>query len=389
LPSPDWSSIDGHRMPRLLRAMNIKSFEVHRIAVDERTRWVMLKLIAADGQVGWGEALLADDSALGVAALTHAAQQLCGTKVLQAAAPTRNLAIDQATGLLEATVHATVDQCLWDLRARLAGLPVHRLVGPTLRTRIKLYANINRGTVDRSPQGFAQRATAALSAGFDAVKIAPFDGVSRAKVHTASGRADLDMAIRRVHAVRDAIGESAMLLIDCHCRLDLVAARRFLHATRETRIDWFEDVLPYHDLDGWAHLRGFSDAPLAGGETARGVRDLLPFIERGLWDVLMPDVRFFGGITELVSLASIAAQHQLSIAPHNPRGPVATLASAHAMAGCAVFHMLEYQFDECVWRNDLVDGAEVIDDDGHLMLPNGPGLGCTLNQALLDTHRLS
>jgi len=367
--------------------IKIERFEVHHIAVDERTRWLMLELVAEDGHVGLGEALVADDDALGVAALAQAAQRLCGSAVLQASPAARTLAVDKATGLLEASVHATLDQCLWDLRARLAGLPLHRLLGPTLRDRLKLYANINRGTRDRSPQGFAVRAAAAVAQGFDAVKIAPFDGVSRANVHSAAGRAAVAVAVQRVHAVRDAIGAAATLMIDCHCRLDLVAARRFLHATRDARIDWFEDVLPYHDLAGWSHLRSYSDAPLVGGETARGTRDLLPFIERGLWDVLMPDVRFFGGITELVSLASLAAQHQLTIAPHNPRGPVATLASAHAMAGCAVFQMLEYQFDECGWRNELVGGAEQI-RDGHLQLPHGAGLGCALDRAMLDAHRL-
>lgn len=368
--------------------MKIERCEVHRIAVDERTRWVMLKLATEDGQCGWGEALLPDGDTLGVEALSRAAQKLCGTAVLNASAPRKTLATDKATGLLEATVHATIDQCLWDLRARVAGLPVHRLLGPMLHDRLKLYANINRGTRDRSPRGFAKRAAEAVAEGFDAVKLAPFDGVDRAHMHTADGRMKLNAAIDRVQAVRDAIGDAAMLMVDCHCRLDLVGARRFLQASRDTRIDWFEDVLPYHDLSGWAQLRSFSDAPLAGGETARGVRDLLPFIKRGLWDVLMPDVRFFGGITELVSLTALAAQHQLSIAPHNPRGPVATLASAHAMAGCGVFHMLEYQFGECEWRNDLVRGAEQI-SDGHLHLPNTPGLGCTIDRQLLDKHGLT
>ena len=368
--------------------MNIERFEVHRIAVDERTRWVMLKLIAQDGESGWGEALLPDGDTLGVEALSLAAQKLCGTEVLRATAPLKTLASDKASGLLEATVHATIDQCLWDLRARVAGLPVHRLLGPTLHDRLKLYANINRGTRDRSPEGFATRAATAVAQGFDAVKLAPFDGVDRKNMHTAEGRVKLNAGIDRVQAIRDAIGDSAMLMVDCHCRLDLVGAKRFLHATRDTRIDWFEDVLPYHDLSGWAHLRTFSDAPLAGGETARGVRDLLPFIERGLWDVLMPDVRFFGGITELVSLSALAAQHQISVAPHNPRGPIATLSSAHAMAGCSVFHMLEYQFAECEWRNELIGGAEVI-EDGHLLLPNTPGLGCDVNQQLLNKHGIN
>ena len=364
---------------------NIVDFLVHRVAVDERTRWVMLELITADGERGLGEALLPDEDGPGVDALAWAGRRLRGQGVLNAMAPVPTLAVDKASGLLEATVHAAVDQCLWDLRARHAGLPVHRMLGPTLRRRLRLYANINRGTRDRSPEGFAARAAAAVADGFDAVKIAPFDGVSRATVHTAAGRAAFATAVDRVLAVRDGLGEAPMLMIDCHCRLDLVAARRFLDATRHARIDWFEDVLPYHDLHGWSRLKSFCDAPLAGGETARGTRDLLAFIEAGIWDVLMPDVRFFGGITELASLAARAAQHQLTIAPHTPRGPVGTLASAHAMAGCPVFHMLEYQYRECEWRAALVGGAERI-GAGYLELPDSPGLGATLESALLATH---
>lgn len=368
--------------------MIIESFEVHRIAVDERTCWVMLELVSDEGHRGVGEALLPDDDMLGVEALSRAGHALRDVDVLCAAPPPRSLAQEKSTGLLEATVHAAVDQCLWDLRAQIAGLPLHRMLGPSLRSRIKLYANINRGTRDRSPEGFAKRAAAAVDEGFDAVKIAPFDGVSRSMLHTAQGRGAVDTALARVHAVREAVGEAPMLMIDCHCRLDLSAAARFLDATRETRIDWLEDVLPYHDLEGWSRLKALSHAPLAGGETARGTRDLLPFIQRGIWDVLMPDVRFFGGITELCSLAGLAAQHQLSIAPHNPRGPVGTLASAHAMLGCPVFHMLEYQHGECPWRTDLVGGAERI-HDGYLAVPESPGLGAMLDRCVLDAHRVS
>lgn len=366
--------------------MKIDHFEVHRIAVDKRTRWVMLELVSDDGLRGVGEALLGDNDTLGVEALSRAGQALRGADVLSAAPPPRPLAQEKATGLLEATVHAAVDQCLWDLRAQIAALPLHRLLGPSLHSQIKLYANINRGTRDRSPEGFARRAAAAVEEGFDAVKIAPFDGVSRSTLHTAQGRTDFDAALARVHAVRESVGEEAMLMIDCHCRLDLSMARRFMDATRDTRIDWLEDVLPYHDLEGWSRLKALSHAPLAGGETARGTRDLLPFIQHGIWDVLMPDVRFFGGITELCSLAGLAAQHQLCIAPHNPRGPVATLASAHVMVGCPVFQMLEYQYDECAWRAELIGGAERI-HDGYLAVPGSPGLGATLDRSVLDAHR--
>ena len=363
----------------------IDQFEVHRVVVDEHTDWLVLELVTAGGLRGLGEALLANDSTLGAAALAAGARQLIGADCLVGALNQPRLALEQSTGLLEATVHATLDQCLWDLRARVMGVPLNRLLGPARRQSIDLYANINRGTRDRTAEGFATRATAAIGAGFDAVKIAPFDGLTRGNFHTAIGRAAFATAVERVEAVRHAIGEDAALMIDCHCRLDVTSARRFLDATHNIRIDWFEDALPYHDLDGWIALRSHSRVPLVGGETARGTRDLLPFIQRGIWSVLMPDVRFFGGVTELVALNAIAAQHQLTIAPHNPRGPVATLASAQAMVVCPVFHKLEYQFGECDWRADLVGGAERI-TDGKLQIPDAPGLGCNLNPTVLAVH---
>ena len=133
-------------------------------------------------------------------------------------------------------------------------------------------------------------------------------------------------------------------------------------------------------------MRSASKARLIGGETARGIRDLVPFMRDGIWDVVMPDVRFFGGVTELMALSPLASQYQVGLAPHNPRGPIGTLASAHAMASCPAFWMLEYQFGECGWRNELVDGAEQI-EQGKLALPDAPGLGARLNQDVAMKYR--
>ncbi len=178
---------------------------------------------------------------------------------------------------------------------------------------------------------------------------------------------------------------NAMLMVDCHCRLDLAGALQFLDAVAPLRLDWLEDALPYHKLGDWERLKALSRAPLVGGETARGIRDLLPFLQRSIWDVVMPDIRFFGGVSELLALAPLAAQFQVALAPHNPRGPVGTLASAHAMAGITPFTMLEFQWGECDWRNDLVGGAECI-AAGMLKLGDEPGLGCNLDGQVLAAH---
>lgn len=350
------------------------SFQVHRVRVDQATEWLFLRLTTEAGYSGFGEPMLGGREDLLFEALALAASRLVGTDCLVARAPVQVLADDQASGLLEATVRSAIDQCLWDLRGQEAGLPVCRLAGPQLRDQFQLYANINRGTRNRSPAGFAERAGLAVEAGFHAVKIAPFDGVTRATLQTPAGRAALETGIERIHAVRAAIGDESTLMVDCHCRLDLPAALRVIDATKPIRLDWLEDALLYQDRDGWGRLRAASPARLIGGETARGVSDLLPFLREGIWDVVMPDVRFFGGITELLAVEPLCVQHQVSLSPHNPRGPVGTLASAHAMASSHAFSMLEFQFGECDWRSQLVGGAERI-EGGKLLLSHAPGLG--------------
>ena len=217
----------------------ICDYTVHRVQIDPMTEWVFLELTTEAGLRGTGETLLGGQEELLQAALVIAASALLGKDPREAAPPPALLADDQATGLLEATVRSAVDQALWDLRAQIATLPLSAMLGPVLRRQVDLYANINRGTKDRSPEGFAERGTAAITAGFDAVKIAPFDGVGRRVLNTPSGRAALDRGIERIVALRAAIGEDATLMVDCHCRFDLPAALRVLDATESVRLDWF------------------------------------------------------------------------------------------------------------------------------------------------------
>lgn len=351
----------------------ISNARVDRVIVDSKTEWVSLQLATNDGLHGLGEAMCPNPGALLQTALEIAAAKLEGTSLESATAPPKPLADDKAIGLLEATVHATIDQCLWDLRARTANLPVYGALGPTLRTSVPLYANINRGTRDRSPENFAKRAAHAIADGFDAVKIAPFDGLTRQNGHTVKGRNALATGLEHVSAVREAIGPDNLLMIDCHCRFHLPGALQFLQSAEAIRVDWFEDVLPYHEMSAWAHLRANSSVLLAGGETARGMRDLLPFLDKGIWDVVMPDVRFIG-ITELAAMGPLAEQYQVQLAPHNPRGPIGTAASAHAVVGSRAFRVLEFQHGEIEWRNALTNGTETI-RNGKLELDATPGLG--------------
>ena len=111
------------------------------------------------------------------------------------------------------------------------------------------------------------------------------------------------------------------------------------------------------------------------------------YIEKGAVHVLMPDVKHAGGITECRRIAALAETKQIPIAPHSPAGPVSTMAGVHVAATVSNFTLLEYAFGEVPWREDLICPAECI-EDGYIAVPDAPGLGIELNEAVLEAHRI-
>jgi galactonate dehydratase len=130
-----------------------------------------------------------------------------------------------------------------------------------------------------------------------------------------------------------------------------------------------------------------ADTRLVGGEQLCGRDAFRPLLERGSFDVLNPDVKWVGGILEAKKIAAMAEIYGVAITPHNMSGPVATAASAQLGATLPNFLNLEYCWGVTPWRADLVDGTEDV-HDGVLWVSENPGLGVTLNRAVMDQHRV-
>lgn len=169
-----------------------------------------------------------------------------------------------------AAVACAIDQALWDIASRRERKPLHATLGAARRAEIPLYANINRRTLDRSPSGFAASARHAIAHGFDAIKIAPFDGV-----RPGSGDA-VAAGIARAAAVRAEIGSTRQLFVDCHWRFDADTTKRALDALLELGIAWFECPIAEipANLGSLRDLRARANAGaavLAGCETETGL----------------------------------------------------------------------------------------------------------------------
>ena len=261
--------------------------------------------------------------------------------------------------------------------------PVYQLLGGSNSSEIRLYANINRATTNRSPEGFAENATQAIRQGFDAIKLAPFDNLPR-DVDSAADAVD---GIACMAAVREAIGPEADLLIDCHSHFTVGGALEVADALRPLNLYWFEQPTPESDRAACLEVKAKCGMTTAGGEQRMFREDWTEIFEHRTMDIIMPDVTVVGGIAELKTVADAAAGWDIPTAPHGPFGPITIAAHLHAMAACPSSILLEYGWGEVPWRHDLMQPVETI-EKGRIRLTERPGLGFELNSEVLDAHRV-
>ena len=281
---------------------------------------------------------------------------------------------------------SAVEQALWDILGKSLNAPVHALLGGACRDEIRLYANINRISriaEERTPEWFAHNAAAAVTAGFDAVKLAPFDGLP-AHIDRA---ADAAAGIACMQAVRQAIGPEVDLLIDCHSRFTVRGALELADALRDLDLFWFEQPTPETDLDACIEVKEQCGMQVAGGEQRMLCASFWEVLERNAMDIIMPDVTVIGGIGELKKAANMAAARGVSTSPHGPFGPVAIAAGVQAMAAHPNFLILEFGWGEAEWRSDLIFPSEKI-EMGRIKIGDAPGLGIELNPEIVETHRI-
>lgn len=363
----------------------IASARWHALRISPKTTWCFVELVDADGRIGVGEATLGGRERLVHDAFARLASPLAGG---EAGAFDWSSARNAASTLAEFAALSALDQATRDLVARQRDESVATMLGPIRRESIPVYANINRGTRERSPAGFAARARDALADGFAAIKIAPFDEVAlHGDATLAVDAAALDAGLARIVAVREAVGPAVDLMVDCHWRLNLAAAQRVLAALDACKLYWLECPVPETPamLDTIRAIRRDANARgvrLAGCEEMRRVDGFMPFIEAGAYDVMMPDAKYVGGLDEMLAVAGALARHGMAFSPHNPSGPVCHAASVQVCAVAPTLDRLEMQYAETPLFDAIVGGSAPRAVGGAIALPRGPGLGVALDPAL-------
>lgn len=353
---------------------------VDTLVVDaQRCSWNFVVIETDDGVRGVGEASLEGKARSVATCVTDLSRRLVGED------PARIQHLWQRLfrhsfwrgGVIQMTALSGIEQALWDIKGKVAGLPVYELLGGACRDRVRLYANGPRGD---TPEEIAASARQMVAAGFSGLKMSELGPTL-----PVDGRNALLHAVEMVAAVRDAVGPEVRIGIDAHGRLSPVMALEFARLVEPYGI-WFieEPVLP-ENPDALAEVAHRSPVPIATGErlfTRWGFRDVLQRQSAALWQ---PDLAHCGGIFEARMIAAMAEINYAGFAPHNPLGPVNTMASAHVAMASPNFVALEFLYDRPPYADALI-AAPLPVDGGWLTVPQRPGLGIELDLDACRAH---
>ena len=383
--------------PRTLEALprlRLIGFELLPVRATERTVWLIVRLRTDAGLTGLGEA----SDAFGFANTTKQDATrmesefrrffalVDGKSPLEVGAyRERGQPLAAKGGLVAATAFSAIEQALWDLAGKSLDVPTCTLFGGRLRDTLRVYANVNRATRPRTPAGFAASAKAAVQDGFRAVKGAPFDGFPPLGSPAAAIDAAVENGISCVAAMRDAIGPDVELMVDCHSFFDVLLAERVARRLEPQNLAWYEEPVPPERVEETLDIRTRIKQPMAGGEILYGVAGFAPLIRKHAVDVIMPDVKHCGGLLELTRIAAVADTDGVTVAPHNPSGPVSTAASIQVCAVLRNFRLLEFQWGEVEWRHDVLNPPERF-ENGAIRVPERPGFGIELNEKVVRAH---
>ncbi len=356
-----------------MHTLKIKSIDTETVHVNHRGNWIFVSILAEDGTTGIGEVSHGRDDTCITELIEYLKPSLIGLNVFDLESY-RNRFFRDSEGHTYHTAISGIEHALWDIAGKSIGVPIYQLLGGKCRNRIRLYANINRATLDRSPQGFAINAEKAVSDGFSAIKCAPFDGVSASDISKGSLNAAIYLGVDRIRAVRSAIGPDVDLMVDCHSRFNAGLIIQTAKALDDLNLFWVEDPVPLTDLDAVAHVSRSTSMPIATGERLRTLTDFERLLKHGRVDYILPDVKHVGGVLGLKKIATLAETTNVKVTPHNPSGPVATAASVQCMASIQNFGILEYAWGEVDWRSQLIDPPEKI-NNGFIELTTRTGLG--------------
>jgi galactonate dehydratase len=361
---------------------------IRPVVVNARMRnWVFVKVETDAGISGWGEASLEWKTRGVVGCIDDLAPFVIGLD------PRRIEHLYQVmfrqpffrSGVVGMSAISGIEQACWDIFGKSVGLPVYQLLGGAVRDRIRMYDHLGGGEMNSlylqdTEEQMAARARELVDAGYTALKalVVPRSG-------PLEGRAAVVRSARLMEAIRKEVGDDIDIMVDFHGR-----------TVPEMAILYGEALAPYHpyfieepclpdSADGLLRVSRALTIPVASGERLVTRYQFRELLEKRAVAIIQPDLCHCGGLWEARKIAAMAETYYISLAPHNPLGPIATVAAIHFGMATPNFLIQEAIRADVPWREHVVTSPVTI-KDGYATLNDTPGLGVEVNEGEAAKH---
>lgn len=299
-------------------------------------------------------------------------------------------------GALGMAAIAAIDHCLWDISAKALGVPVYMLLGGNARDRVRVYAGVYtapdplraRDELDRLNEQW----------GLTAFKLSPY----RIDIHANRWGEVVRTSAEYFRGLRETVRPDYEIAFDAHAKIfEVGQAIQLGNALAPYDPLFFEEPIRPENIEAWGELKRGLACTLATGESLYNRFEFLRLLSVKGCDIIQPDICVVGGLLEMRKIAALAEAHYVSVAPHNPMGPLATAVNVHFSAAQANFRILEYRLPhgpgyvfgsgagETPTQDQRLQGAWYVQDpylpkDGYLELrPDRPGWGVEMDMEVL------
>ncbi|MCL4507083.1 MAG: mandelate racemase/muconate lactonizing enzyme family protein [Chloroflexi bacterium] len=267
-----------------------------------------------------------------------------------------------------------LDSALWDLKGKIAGKPVSRLLAVHPLQKVRLYASSGcRYDWRIRPEQLIDEALEYIAAGYTAMKFRigtdwTWDGVT------------VDRFLGLVRELAQTVNGRMELMLDGNQRLTIDQALAVAKELERLNFRWFEEPIPQADIDGYARINSSVAMPITGGEQFTTIEQFRPYLEKKAYKIVQPDAGICG-ISAVMQIAEVAHRYGVDLCPHNWHNGLMTMANAHAVAALPNPIVLELCMIQGPLQWDILQEKPPI-VAGWLELPQSPGLGAGIADGL-------
>lgn len=367
-----------------VKITNVKVFGVSISPTSDRP-YVFVKLETNAGLVGWGEGTLEGKAGAVMACVNDFREFLIGADPMQTEHHWQSMYVHSfyRAGPVIGSAISGIDQAMWDLRGKILGLPLYKLLGgPNDAAGVRGYYQAS----GRNLEELRKLRETAASQGINC-----FKGGIPGYYEWIDTNEKINTAVRSIQMLREGLGPDIDIAVDFHAKTSPSVASIIVKEVEPLNLLWVEEPCPPENVKAMARIARRTTTPIATGERLVAAYSCRELIEMGVVDIIQTDMNHVGGITALWKVAMAAAASGISMAPHGCEGPIGLLASVHLDSAIPNFLVQECcgnvvpQPRDKIWAEWFGFPAMRM-VNGKYPLPEKPGLGFDLTEESLSKY---